>query len=112
MNAIGHMESSRVILLELEVLVIVLVIGGWGGFVSYLMKRKDNAIHRNIMECLTQIVISCFTGFILSAIAIDRQMTMNMTIIVAGLGGVFATPILRILGVKVKNFLSNNTKLP
>jgi hypothetical protein len=35
-----------------------------------------------------------------------------MTIMVAGLGGVFATPILRILSVKVKDFLTNHTKLP
>jgi len=111
LNTFTHIESSKVILLELEVLVLVLVIGGWGGFVSYLMKRKNTAVHRNIMECLTQIIISCFTGFILSAIAIDRQMTLNMTIMVAGLGGVFATPILRLLSNKVKDFLLKNDKL-
>ena len=55
------------------------------------------------MTCLTQVVISCFTRFLLSAIAIEKGFSFNMVLLAAGLGGVFAGPILKILGEKVKS---------
>ncbi|WP_426445917.1 phage holin family protein [Siccibacter colletis] len=110
MSVTAHITSSRIILVELEVLITIIMIGGWGGFVCFLMKREENSeVHRNIMDCLAQIAISCFTGFIVSVIAIDRNLSFNMVMLAAGLGGVFASPILRLLGDKVKAYVVNNT---
>ncbi|EOL8989378.1 phage holin family protein [Cronobacter dublinensis] len=109
MSIAAHIATPKLVLVELEILLTIIAIGGWGGwggFVSYLMKRERNETHRDIMDCLAQIAISCFTAFLLSVAAIDRNMSFNMVLMVAGLGGVFATPILRILSDKVKNFLS------
>jgi hypothetical protein len=105
---IATLTSSRAILIETEILITVLAIGGWGGFVSFLMKKdtKNSEVHRSIMDCLAQIVISCFTGFVLSIIAIEKDLGFNFVMLAAGIGGVFATPILRVLGDKVKNFLA------
>lgn len=47
------------------------------------------------MHCLTQVVVSCFTSFLLSAVAIEKELSFNMVLLAAGLGGVFAGPILK-----------------
>ncbi|WP_414713893.1 phage holin family protein [Scandinavium sp.] len=109
MVTLVNVSSSRVVLLELEILITVLAIGGWGGFVSFLMKKgtKNTEVHRNVMECLAQIVISCFSGFILSIMAIEKELSFNLVMLAAGVGGVFATPIIRLIGDKVKNVLSS-----
>ncbi|EAM1648185.1 hypothetical protein EIN11_21725, partial [Salmonella enterica] len=62
-----------------------------------------------IKYCLTQIVISCFTSFLLSAIAIEKECSFNMVLLAAGLGGVFAGPILKILGQRIKKIIEGNT---
>ncbi|WP_276642566.1 phage holin family protein [Siccibacter turicensis] len=113
MSVAAHISSPSIILVELEILLTVITIGGWGGFVSFLMKREENsAMHKDIMGCLAQITTSCFTGFILSVIAIDRNLSFNMVMLAAGLGGVFASPILRLLGDKVKAYIVNNNITP
>ncbi len=109
MSVAPNPGSAKVVLIELEILITVLAIGGWGGFVSFLMNKENTETHKNVMDCLAQITISCFTGFILSVVAIDRNMSFNMVVLTAGLGGVFATPILRILGEKVKAFFSKTS---
>ncbi|KAB2164561.1 hypothetical protein FZI34_13365 [Cronobacter sakazakii] len=111
MSIAAHVAAPKLVLVELEILLTIIAIGGWGGFASYLMKRERNDTHKDIMDCLAQIAISCFTAFLLSVAAIDRNMSFNMVLMVAGLGGVFATPILRVLSEKVKNFLSGASLL-
>ncbi|MBB1198863.1 hypothetical protein EGM70_00895 [Enterobacteriaceae bacterium 89] len=92
--------------LELEVLITVVIIGGWGGFVSCLMRKRESLPMRSfIYECLAQIIVSCFTGFILSVIAIERGMSSNLVMVAAGIGGVFASPLLRLLGERVKKII-------
>ncbi|HHR1329207.1 phage holin family protein [Klebsiella aerogenes] len=106
MSIPNHLETTEVVLLEVEILLTIISIGAWGGFVSFLLRRnKEEAdeAHQGIMTCLTQIVISCFTSFLLSAIAIEKGFSFNMVLLAAGLGGVFAGPILKILGEKVKS---------
>lgn len=106
MSIPNHLETTEVVLLEVEILLTIISIGAWGGFVSFLLRRnKEEAgeAHQEIMTCLTQIVISCFTSFLLSAIAIEKGFSFNMVLLAAGLGGVFAGPILKILGEKVKS---------
>ncbi|EIL1176914.1 phage holin family protein [Salmonella enterica] len=105
MSIPNHVSTTEVVLLELEILLTIIAIGAWGGFVSYLL-RKDkteyNSSHENIKYCLTQIIISCFTSFLLSAIAIEKECSFNIVLLAAGLGGVFAGPILKILGQRIK----------
>ena len=52
-------------------------------------------------------VISCFTSFLLSALAIEKELSFNMVLLAAGLGGVFAGPILKVLGDKIIRMLDN-----
>jgi hypothetical protein len=108
MSIPNHLATTEVVLLEVEILLTIIAIGAWGGFVSFLLRRSKEApgeIHQGIMTCLTQVVISCFTSFLLSALAIEKGMSFTLVLLAAGLGGVFAGPILNILGEKVKNAL-------
>ncbi|EIE5375921.1 phage holin family protein [Salmonella enterica] len=111
MSIPNHVSTTEVVLLELETLLIIISIGAWGGFVSYLL-RKDkteyNSSHESIKYCLTQIVISCFTSFLLSVIAIEKECSFNIVLLAAGLGGVFASPILKILGRRIKKIIEGN----
>ncbi|EAU5526327.1 hypothetical protein EFX20_05510 [Salmonella enterica] len=111
MSIPNHVSTTEVVLLELEILLTIIAISAWGGFVSYLL-RKDkteyNSSHENIKYCLTQIIISCFTSFLLSAIAIEKECSFNIVLLAAGLGGVFAGPILKILGQRIKKIIEGN----
>ena len=110
MSIPNHLATTEVVLLEVEIFITIIAIGAWGGFVSYLIRRDkqegDDHSHKGIMHCLTQVVVSCFTSFLLSAVAIEKELSFNM-LLAAGLGGVFAGPILKILGEKIKKALEN-----
>ncbi|ECG8588584.1 hypothetical protein FNI11_02190 [Salmonella enterica subsp. salamae] len=111
MSIPNHLSTTEVVLLELEILLTIIAIGAWGGFVSYLLrknKNENNSAHESIKYCLTQIVISCFTSFLLSAIAIEKEFSFNIVLLAAGLGGVFAGPILKIMGQRIKKILEGN----
>ncbi|CAH5669615.1 TPA: phage holin family protein [Klebsiella oxytoca] len=111
MSIPNHLATTEVVLLEVEIFITIIAIGAWGGFVSYLIRRDkqegDDHSHKGIMHCLTQVVVSCFTSFLLSAVAIEKELSLNMVLLAAGLGGVFAGPILKILGEKIKKALEN-----
>ncbi len=40
MSIAAHIATPKLVLVELEILLTIIAIGGWGGFVSYLMKRE------------------------------------------------------------------------
>ena len=111
MSVPAQIETPKAILLEMEIIFTVIATGAWGGFVSYLMKSntsKANHLHKGIISCLAQIVISCFTSFLVSAVAIEKGLSLNMILLFSGIGGVFAVPILKIVGAKVWQILNSN----
>lgn len=80
-----------------------------GGVVSFLLKSEGlraTNFHCRLMRCITQIIISCFTSFILSAVAVEKGLSFNMIMLFAGVGGVFSVPIIKILGARVKRIVS------
>ena len=111
MSVPAQIETPKAMLLEMEILFTVIATGAWGGFVSYLMKsnaRKANHLHKGIISCLAQIVISCFTSFLVSAVAIEKGLSLNMILLFSGIGGGVAVPILKIVGTKVRQILNSN----
>lgn len=114
MSLPGQLETPKAILLEVEILATVIATGAWGGFVSFLLKSekfKTTDFHKRIMQCITQIIISCFTSFLLSAVAVEKSLSFNMILVFAGVGGVFAVPILKILGTRIKRIVNGNDDL-
>lgn len=108
----NNIESTKTIFIEIEVLLTIVATGAWGGFVSYLLKmenRSSKNAHKGAMSCLSQIVISCFTSFLLSMVAVEKELSLNMILLFAGLGGVFAGPILKIVGLKIKKIITDNS---
>ena len=107
----NHLPNTEVVLLELEILLTIISVGAWGGFVSYFIGKDKTAqsdSHKSIINFLVQVVISCFTSFLLSAIAIEQGLSFNMVLLAAGLGGVFSAPILKILGDKIKKYINDS----
>ena len=96
MSIPNHLETTEVVLLEVEILFTIIATGAWGGFVSYLIRRdrQEGDDHSH-------------TSFLLSAVAIEKELSFNMVLLAAGLGGVFAGPILKILGEKIKKALDD-----
>ncbi|MDA8500816.1 MULTISPECIES: phage holin family protein [unclassified Citrobacter] len=97
---IGSEPTVRGII-ELETILAVIIVSAWGGVVSYLMRETRRRTQKNIKGCLKQVVISCFTGFLLSSIALDKGAGTHMILILSGLGGVFAGPVLKMLKDKL-----------
>ncbi|WP_253379535.1 phage holin family protein [unidentified bacterial endosymbiont] len=105
----AQLETPKAILLEVEVLIMVISTGAWGGVVSFLLKSEEfkaSNLHCRLMGCITQIIISCFTSLILSAVAIEKGLSFNMILLFAGVGGVFSVPIIKLLGARVKRIVS------
>lgn len=94
-------EPAQRVIIEFETILAVIVVSAWGGVVSYLMRENRGRTHKNIKGCLKQVIISCFSGFLLSSIAIDKGYSTNMILILSGLGGVFAGPVLKMLKTKM-----------
>ena len=105
----AQLETPRAILLEVEVIAMVIAVGAWGGVVSFLLKSegfKAGSFHGRLMRCINQIIISCFTSFILSVVAVEKGLSFNLILLFAGVGGVFSIPIIKILGARVKRIVS------
>jgi fluoride ion exporter CrcB/FEX len=105
--------TPKVILIELEVLFLVIATGAWGGVVRYLLKtnkKSDKGVMPFLANCLTQIIISCFTSFLLSAIAIEQGLSFNMILVFAGIGGVCSGAILKSIATKIQKIVSGITK--
>lgn len=110
MSIPNHLPTTEVVLLEMEILLTIIAMGAWGGFVSYFSrkdKQQEINFHKCISNFLIQVIISCFTSFLFSAIAIEKGLSFNMVLIASGLGGVFAAPILKLLGEKVKKYIAD-----
>lgn len=46
MSIPNHVSTTEVVLLELEILLTIISIGAWGGFVSYLLRKDKTEIGR------------------------------------------------------------------
>lgn len=109
MSLPGQLETPKAILLEVEILATVIATGAWGGIVSFLLKSakyKTSDFTNRLMGCVTQVIISCFTSFLLSAVAVEKGLSFNMILLFAGVGGVFSVPILKILGARIKRIIN------
>lgn len=106
MNLIAHnIAKFQLFSFESVILILVLFMGLWGGLVSLLMKLKHSKTRFWALPSLTHVIMSIFTGFILSLIAVEKSMSVNMIVLIEGLGGMFSGPILRIISDKVAKFL-------
>ncbi len=50
MSIPNHLETTEVVLLEVEILLTIISIGAWGGFVSFLLRRNKEEAGEAIRE--------------------------------------------------------------
>lgn len=102
-------HAKEVVFIEFELLVSILVMSSWGGLVRFIMCCKTKPTVEDIYKCFAQIVVSCFTGFLLSIVFIERDMGFNMILLTSGMGGVLGGSLLMIAGDRVKRLAEKFT---
>ena len=50
MSIPNHLETTEVVLLEVEILLTIISIGAWGGFVSFLLRKNRKRVAKRIRE--------------------------------------------------------------
>nr|WP_318383059.1 phage holin family protein [uncultured Enterobacter sp.] len=93
---------------DIKLLCLVIFLGGWGGIVFYIMRKEKKDFRTDLFSCFSQIVTSCFTGLLMGILALEKGFSFNMVLVVSGIAGVFASPILKLLGEKIKNYLKQD----
>lgn len=112
---ISAANARDVVLMDPSIIRAVIGMSAWGGIVRYIMLRQKKPFMEEIRDCLLQIIVSCFTGLILSIFVLSRNANDDKLLIMAGLGGVFAGPIMTLLGKKIASLIesfSPSTKTP
>jgi|SRR5471030_1347750 len=106
---IGAAQARDVIAMDPEIVMAIIGMSAWGGIVRYIMLRKAKPVLADVWGCLLQIIVSCFSGMLLSIWVLSRNANDDKVLIIAGLGGVFAGPIITLLGKKLTGFIENAT---
>ncbi|AEX51623.1 hypothetical protein Rahaq2_1751 [Rahnella aquatilis CIP 78.65 = ATCC 33071] len=109
---VGATHIRDILLMEHRIVLAVIGMAAWGGIVRYIMLRKKKPFMEEIRTCLLQIIVSCFSGMLLSIFVLSRNANDDRLLIIAGLGGVFAGPLLTLLGKKVTGFIDNYSPAP
>ena len=101
-----------IVLLDRHVFYLIIGMAAWGGLVRFVMLKKgDFGIH-DISAVARQLVMSCFCGLILSFFILAHSGHQNKILMFAGLGGVFAGPIITLIGKKMASFIEKATLAP
>ncbi|MNE14131.1 hypothetical protein D3C80_1069920 [compost metagenome] len=108
-SMIGAAHARDIVTMEHGIILAIIGMSAWGGIVRYIMLRKKKAFLDEIKACLLQLIVSCFSGMILSIFVLSRNANDDRLLIIAGLGGVFAGPIITLLGKKVSIFVDSVT---
>lgn len=99
--------ANNILMMNHEIIFSILLMSAWGGVVRYIMLRVNYSFVQDIINCMMQIIVSCFCGAMLSIILINRNISDNRVLLLAGLGGVFSGPILNVLGKKLADWVEN-----
>jgi hypothetical protein len=99
---------ENVAFMEFELLLVILIMASWGGIIRVLL-QKDGLSRENLARrCIAQVIVSCFSGFILSVLGLERGLSSHMIIMMAGLGGAFSGTLLTAAGERIKNIIGGN----
>ncbi|WP_122094858.1 phage holin family protein [Rahnella sp. Larv3_ips] len=109
---IGAAHARDIVTIEHSIVLAVMGMSAWGGVVRYIMLRQKKAFMDELKACLLQVIVSCFSGMILSIFVLSHDANDDKLLVIAGLGGVFAGPIITLLGKKISAFIDTMTPAP
>lgn len=104
---INAAHARDIIYIEPALLFAIIGMSAWGGLVKRTMIAQKKKIRTSGKDYLHQMVVSIFSGLILSIMVLSRDATDDRVLIIAGLGGVFSGPILAIISKKVAAFVES-----
>lgn len=67
----------------------------WGGLVRYLMDISPAGVRWCWVAAMTQVGISCFTGFLGGFYSYEQHNSMLMTLVAAGISSTLGSTLLR-----------------
>ncbi|EWG65500.1 hypothetical protein P349_04927 [Enterobacter sp. DC4] len=73
----------------------------WSGVVAYIIHLRDSHEKPSLLLLLSQVIVSCFTGFLGGLIAMDHRLSFPLTFCVSGLSGTLGIALLRALQKKL-----------
>ena len=94
--------------MEFKLLLVILIMASWGGVIRVLLQKDSLSREHLARRCIAQVIISCFSGFILSVLGLERGLSSHMIIMMAGLGGAFSGTLLTAAGERIKNIIGGN----
>lgn len=74
--------------------VVVGFFSAWGGLVRYLMDIRPGGRRWRWMAALSQVIISCFTGFLGGLYGYEMNSSSTMTLIIAGVCSTLGSSLL------------------
>ncbi|BCG09939.1 MULTISPECIES: phage holin family protein [Buttiauxella] len=104
---ISAAHARDVIFIEPFIFFAIIGMAAWGGIVKRIMITQKKNSRVGIKVYLQQMVVSIFSGLILSIMVLSRNASDDRVLIVAGLGGVFSGPILTIISKKINTLIEN-----
>lgn len=108
----GVAQARDIISIPHGIILAIVGMSAWGGIVRYIMLRKSKPFLEELKTCLLQIVVSCFSGMLVSIFVLSRDASNDRLMIFAGLGGVFAGQIITLLGKKISKMIDTTSLLP
>lgn len=109
---IGAAHARDIVTMDNGIVFAVIGMSAWGGIVRYIMLRQKKSFIEEFEACLMQIIVSCFSGMILSIFVLSRNANDDRLLVIAGLGGVFAGPIITLLGKKIATMIETFAPSP
>ncbi|MFS7246009.1 phage holin family protein [Rahnella inusitata] len=104
---IGATHARDIVLMDRDIVMAIIGMSAWGGIVRYIMLRQKKPIMEEIRACVLQVIVSCFSGMLLSIFVLAHDANDDRLLVIAGLGGVFAGPIITLLGRKFAAIIEN-----
>lgn len=109
MVSVATTTFRDIINVDHKVILSIFGMAAWGGIVRYIMTKRGRMSFSDISLVICQVIISCFSGFILSVVALAHNGQNDKILMLAGLGGVFSGPIITLLGRKISDFTEKTT---
>lgn len=112
MVSVATTTFRDIINVDRAVILSIFAMAAWGGVVRFIMLKHGRIAFSDFPSILCQIVMSCFSGFILSVVVLAHNGQNDKVLMIAGLGGVFSGPIITLLGKKIAEFADKATGSP
>ncbi|AZC38235.1 phage holin family protein [Pseudomonas chlororaphis] len=81
----------------------------WSGIVAYIIHIRETHEQASWVLLVSQIFVSCFTGFLGGLLALDNHLSIPITFSIAGVSGTLGIALLKALQKKLLSIIQRYT---